>query len=288
MSGRRALIAGSTIIGAFALIALLARAIEPYDVHRQVGPVFERPSSRHLLGIDDGGFDVLSRLIEGARVSLMIALAASAVAMIVGGGIGIAAGYFGGRIDGVLMRITDYFIVIPALPLMIVIAAVWGPSLSHVILVVGLLLWNQTARVVRAHVLSIRERGFVRRTQAMGAGHWRIIWHHILPHTRALLVANTVLTVAVALFFESALAFLGLESADTISWGTMIANAFQRAATSDGAWWAILPPGACIALVVIGCNLVGTSIEDGSNPRVRMPHVSRRRFTIRSSDGTAR
>lgn len=277
---RRPLVLGLAIVGGFAFVAIFARVLEPYDVHQQVGEVFARPSGDHLLGIDDGGYDVLSRLIEGARVSLLIAVAASTVAMLVGGGVGITAGYLGGRVDSVLMRITDYFIVIPALPLMIVIAAVWGPSLDHVILVVGLLLWNTTARVVRAHVLSIRERGFIRRAQAMGAGHWRIVFHHILPHTRALLIANTVLTVAVAIFFEAALAFLGLEAADTISWGTMISSSFQRAAISDGAWWAIVPPGACIALIVVGCNLVGTAIEDESNPRVLMPHVSRRRFVV--------
>lgn len=276
----RSLLLGCLIVGGFALVALLAPLLEPYDVQKQVGEVFARPSGSHLLGLDDGGYDVLSRLIEGARVSLLIAAAASAVAMVVGGGIGITAGYLGGRTDGVLMRITDYFIVIPALPLMIVVSAVWGPSLSHVILIVGLLLWNTTARVIRAHVLSIRERGFIRRAQAMGASNWRIIFHHVLPHTRALLVANTVLTVAVAIFFEAALAFLGLESASTISWGTMISTSFQRAAISNGAWWAIVPPGACIALFVVGCNLVGTAIEDAANPRVRSPHVSRRRFTV--------
>lgn len=271
---------GSAILAAFAFVAIFAPLLEPYDVQTQVGEVFAHPSAQHLLGIDDGGYDVLSRLIEGARVSLLIAATASLVAIVIGGGVGIAAGYLGGRVDSVLMRITDYFIVIPALPLMIVVSAVWGPSLSHVILVVGLLLWNSTARVIRAHVLSIRERGFIRRAQAMGASNWRIIVHHVLPHTRAMLIANVVLTVAVAIFFESALAFLGLESAGTISWGTMIANGFQRAAISAGAWWVIIPPGACIAIVVIGCNLVGTAIEDAANPRVRLPHVSRHRFAI--------
>ena len=204
--------------------------------------------------------------------------------MLIGGGIGIVAGYLGGRIDGILMRITDYFIVVPALPLMIVVAAVWGPNLTHVILIVGLLLWAPTARIIRAHVLSIRERGFIQRAQAMGASNWRILFRHVLPHTQALLVANTVLTIAVAIFFESALAFLGLESANTISWGTMIANSFQRAAISNGAWWAIVPPGACIALVVVGCNLLGTAIEDAANPLVRVPHISRRRFAVVESE----
>jgi peptide/nickel transport system permease protein len=274
----KSLLLGSVLLGIFVVLAIFAPLIEPYGVQEQVGEVFAAPSGSHLLGIDDGGYDVLSRLIEGARVSILIASAASAVAIVIGGGIGIVAGYRGGRVDSVLMRITDYFIVIPALPLMIVVSAVWGPSLSHVILVIGLLLWSQTARVIRAHVLSIRERGFIHRAQAMGASNWRILTRHVLPHTRGMLVANVVLTVAVAIFFESALAFLGLESPDTISWGTMIANGFQRAAISAGAWWVIIPPGICIALVVLACNLIGTAIEDASNPRVQLPHVSRRRF----------
>lgn len=272
------LVIGSVILGTFVLLAIFAPLVEPYGVQTQVGEVFAKPSGSHWLGIDDGGYDVLSRLIQGARVSILIATAASAVAIVIGGGIGIVAGYRGGRVDSVLMRITDYFIVIPALPLMIVVSAVWGPSLSHVILVIGLLLWSQTARVIRAHVLSIRERGFIHRAQAMGASNWRILTRHVLPHTRGMLVANVVLTVAVAIFFESALAFLGLESPSTISWGTMIANGFQRAAISAGAWWVIIPPGVCIALVVLGCNLIGTAIEDASNPRVALPHISRRRF----------
>lgn len=284
----RSLALGVLILGTFVVLAIFAPLIEPYGVQTQVGEVFARPSGSHLLGIDDGGYDVLSRLIQGARVSILIATAASAVAIVIGGGIGIVAGYRGGRVDSVLMRITDYFIVIPALPLMIVVSAVWGPSLSHVILVIGLLLWSQTARVIRAHVLSIRERGFIHRAQAMGASNWRILTRHVLPHTRGMLVANVVLTVAVAIFFESALAFLGLESPSTISWGTMIANGFQRAAISAGAWWVIIPPGVCIALVVLGCNLIGTAIEDASNPRVRLPHISRRRFQRKESAEEAR
>ena len=280
----KSLIIGTVVLGVFVFVALFAPWLEPYDVREQVGEVFASPSPSHPLGLDGGGYDVVSRLMEGARISLLISGAASAVAMLIGGGVGIVAGYVGGRTGGVLMRITDYFIVVPALPLMIVVSAVWGPSLSHVILIVGLLLWAPTARVVRAHVLSLRERAFIRRAQAMGASDWRIVVKHVLPHTRALLVANTVLTVAVAIFFESALAFLGLESANTISWGTMIADGFQRAAISNGAWWAILPAGVCIALVVVGCNLLGTAIEDSANPRVLVPYISRRRFTVEDHD----
>jgi peptide/nickel transport system permease protein len=279
---RPSLVIGWLLIALFVSMAILGPLIEPYNPTTIVGHVFAPPSAHHLLGLDDSGYDELSRLITGSRVSLLVGITASAVAMLIGGGVGIAAGYVGGRTDAVMMRITDYFLVVPALPLMIVVAAVWGPSLPHVILIVGALLWSWPARVVRAHVLGLRERGFIHRAQAMGASNWRIVFRHVLPHTRAMLIANVVLTVAVAVFFEAALAFLGLESASTISWGTMIQNAYQSAAISAGAWWAIVPPGVCIALVVIGCNLIGTAIEDSSNPRIRIPYISRRRLTIES------
>jgi peptide/nickel transport system permease protein len=278
---------GCAVVALFVVVAILGPVLEPYDVHTQVGDVFAAPSSSHPLGIDDGGYDVLSRLIEGARISLLIGATASIVAMVIGGLVAIPAGYAGGRTDSILMRITDYFITVPALPLMIVVAAVWGASVSHSILIVGVLLWAWPARVVRAHVLTLRERGFIHRAQAMGASNWRIVTRHVLPHTRAMLIANVVLTIAVAVYFESALAFLGLEDASTISWGTMIATAYQRAAISAGAWWAIVPPGVCIAIVVVACNLIGTAIEDSANPRVRMPHVSRRRVEVVAREADA-
>jgi peptide/nickel transport system permease protein len=277
---RKSFVAGVAIVAFFSLIAIFAPLLEPYSVHAQSGAVFASPSSAHPLGLDDGGVDVVSLLIAGARVSMLVAVLATAISTLIGGVVGTVAGYFGGRVDGVLMRITDYFIVIPVLPLMIVIAEVWGPSLSHVIIVIGALLWTPTARVMRAQVLSIRERAYVLRAKAMGAGHLRVIGRHVLPQVRGLLAANAVITVATAIFFESALAFLGLESTDTISWGTMVANAFQRAAVSAGAWWAVVPPGVCIALVVLACSLIGSSMEDAGNPRLLAPHIFKRRLTV--------
>ena len=141
------------------------------------------------------------------------------------------------------MRITDYFLVIPDVPLMIVVAAIWGPSLFHIVIVIGILLWTSTARVIRAQVKSVRERVYVKRARSLGAGHPRIVVRHVLPQVAPLLIANTVLTIAVAIFDETALAFLGLGDPSRISLGKVIENAFQRAAISSGAWWAIVPPG---------------------------------------------
>src|SRR6185312_1689051 len=149
----------------------------------------------HPLGLDDGGIDMVSLLIQGGRVSLIVGFAAALVAMVIGGTIGIVAGYFGGWLDGLLMRITDYFLVIPDLPLAIIVAAVWGASLTHLIFVIALLLWTTTARIVRAQVKSVRERVYVQRARALGASDLRIIFRHVLPQIGPLLMANTVLTI---------------------------------------------------------------------------------------------
>jgi peptide/nickel transport system permease protein len=272
---------GAAIVGIFLLLAILAPWVAPYGLHQQVGPVYGPPSAKHWLGLDDGGIDMVTLLIWGARISLIVGFAATLVSTLIGGGVGIIAGYFGGATDSILMRITDYFLVIPDVPLMIVVAAIWGPSLSHIILVIGLLLWTSTARVIRSQVKSVRERVYVKRARSLGAGNLRIIFRHILPQIAPLLIANVVLTVAVAIFDETALAFLGLGDPSKISWGKLIENAFERTAISAGAWWAIVPPGLAVALVIMGCSLLGSAIEDALNPRLKVAHLSVRRFRLR-------
>jgi peptide/nickel transport system permease protein len=276
----------SAAVGAGVLLlvivgAVLAPVIAPYDLHTQVGPVFGHPSWSHPLGLDDGGIDMVTLLMWGARISLVVGFAATLVSMVIGGTIGVAAGYFGGKVDTILMRITDYFLVIPDVPLMIIVAAIWGPSLFHIIIVIGILLWTSTARVIRAQVKSVRERVYVKRARALGAGHTRIVLRHVLPQVAPLLIANTVLTIAVAIFDETALSFLGLGDPSRISLGKVIENAFQRAAISTGAWWAIVPPGALVAVIILCCSLIGGTLEDALNPRLRVAHLSARSFRLR-------
>jgi len=185
----RTAMVGLAIIVLFVLMAVFAPLLSPYDVHQASCGVFDPPSAKHWLGCDDGGIDMLSLVITGGRISMIVGFAATLVAMTIGGGVGLVSGYFGGWVDTVLMRITDYFLVIPDLVLMIVISAVWGPSLSHVVIVIGILLWTGTARVLRAQVKSVRERVYVKRAQAIGAGHLRIIVRHVLPQVGPLLIA---------------------------------------------------------------------------------------------------
>jgi peptide/nickel transport system permease protein len=270
---RKSAVLGLLIVTFFVVLAVFGPSLAPYSWTQQSGPVYAPPSTQHWLGTDDSGVDVLSELMFGARTSLIVGFAAALVAMIVGGGIGVLAGYAGGGTDVALMRTTDYFLVIPDLVLMIVVATVFGPSLSHVILVIGLLLWTTTARIVRAQVKSIRERVYVRRARSLGASHRRIVAQHILPQVAPLLIATTVLTIAYAIFDESALAFLGV-GVPGVSWGTMLEHAFARTAMTQGAWWAFVPPGISIGLVVVGCYLMGQAIEDALNPRLRVAHLS--------------
>jgi peptide/nickel transport system permease protein len=276
-----AAVIGASILLVIAFCAVSAPLIAPYGLHTQVGPVFGRPSWAHPVGLDDGGIDMVTLLMWGARISLIVGFAATFVSMAIGGTVGVLAGYFGGKVDTILMRITDYFLVIPDVPLMIVVAAIWGPSLFHIVIVIGILLWTGTARVIRAQVKSVRERVYVKRARALGAGHIRIVVRHVLPQVAPLLIANTVLTVAVAIFDETALSFLGLGDPSRTALGKVIENAFERAAISSGAWWAIVPPGALVALIILGCSLVGGSMEDALNPRLRVSHLSARTFRLR-------
>ncbi len=278
---------GGLVLLVVVALAVLAPYVAPYDPREKAGAVFAPPSSEHWLGLDDGGFDMVSLLLHGARVSLIVGFAAAAVSMLIGGTIGLVSGYFGGRTDVVLMRVTDYFLVIPDIPLMLVAAAIWGRSLTNIIIIIGVIYWTTTARVIRAQVKSVRERVYVKRARSLGAGHGRVLARHVLPQVAPLLVAITVLSIAVAIFAETAIAFLGLGDPTLISWGRLIENAFSRSAISVDAWWAIVPPGLAVVVVVLACTMLGRALEDSLNPRLRVGHLSVRRFRLRPLPGAS-
>ena len=276
---------GLAIIGAFVIIALVAPLFLNGDPKAKVGPIFEPPSTAHPLGLDGGGADMIRLLIAGTRVSLLVGFCAALVSAIIGGTIGVLSGFFGGKTDIALMRMTDYFLVIPDIPLMIVAAALFGRSLTNIIIIIGIIYWTTTARLIRAQVKSVRERVYVKRSRALGAGNSRLIFKHILPQVAPLLIANTVLLVAYAIFAETFITFLGLGDPSVISWGRLIENAFQDDAILNNAWWAIVPPGLCVTLIVLGATIFGQSLEDGLNPRLRVGHLSVRRFKVRPLRG---
>ena len=259
------------------VVAVLAPLLAPYDPYENVRvtitDIYQAPSGAHPLGTDDGGKDVLSALLYGARVSLIVGFAAAWIALIIGGLIGIVAGYRRGWVGSLLMRITDFFLVIPDLALMIVLVAIIGPSLGTIILVIGALGWTTTARLVRSQTLTVRERKYVMRAQAIGAGDIHILRRHILPAVLPLMLANMVLVISLAILSESTLAFLGLGDPTVISWGQMLNFAFGRGAVSAGAWWALIPPGLAIVWVVLGTTLLGTALEDALNPRLKRHHL---------------
>ena len=283
--GQRASVIGLVVLLFFVVIAIIGPWIEPYSTTTQVGPVYAPPSSQHWLGLDDGGIDMLSEVIAGARVSMIVGFAGAAVAMIIGGGVGLLSGYFGNKTDIFLMRVTDYFLVIPDVPLMIVAAAVFGRSTLNVVLIIGIIYWTSTARLIRAQVKSVRERVYVKRARALGGGHGRLVWKHITPQVAPLLVANTVLTIAIAVFAETYIAFLGLEDPSTISWGKLIQNSLSGGAIFHKAWWAIIPPGLCVTIVILAATMMGQAMEDALNPRLRVGHLSVRRFRLRPLRG---
>jgi peptide/nickel transport system permease protein len=258
------------------LVAVFAPWLAPHNPRErvQVEPedILAPPDTEHWLGRDDAGKDVLSLLIYGARVSLVVGFTASFMSMIIGTTVGLTAGYFGGRIGNVSMRFVDFLMVIPDLPLMLVIIAVMGRGLVNIILVIGLLGWTYTARLVRSQVLTIKERQFVLRARSLGASDWRIILSHVLPLVLPLIIAQAVLDISVAILAESSLAFLGLGDPTLISWGSMLNFAFERA-ISRQAWWFILPPGFAIVWVSLSLILIGNTLDQIVNPRLRTHHL---------------
>jgi peptide/nickel transport system permease protein len=282
---RPSMLFGLGVVVFFVLVAIFAPLLEPYDPREKTGAVYEAPSSAHWLGTDDGGADMLSLVIAGSRVSLIVGFAAALVAMLIGGTIGLWSGFYGGKSDTVLMRITDYVLVIPDIPLMIIVAALFGRSLTNIILIIGIIYWTSTARLIRAQTKSVRERAYVTRARALGAGNRRLIGKHVVPQVLPLLIANTVLTVAIAIFAETYITFLGLGDPSLISWGRLIENAFTGDAVLNDAWWAIVPPGVCVTLVILACTMIGMAMEDALNPRLRVGHLSVRRFRLRPLKG---
>ena len=270
-------LAGLIMLGLTFFVAVFAPLLAPYDPYDtppvHIEDIYQPPSPEHPLGTDDGGKDVLSELIYGSRVSLIVGFTAAAIAIVIGGAIGIVAGYKAGRTGSALMRFTDFFLVIPDLALQIVLVAILGPSLVTIIIVIGILGWTTTARLVRSQALTVRERKFVARAHAIGASDWHMIRRHIIPLVMPLMLANAVLVISLAILSESTLAFIGLGDPTVISWGKMLNFAFDRGAVSAGAWWAFFPPGLAIVWVVLATTLLGTALEDVLNPRLKRHHL---------------
>lgn len=263
-----AAVTGIFIILALGLMAIFAEQLAPYDPTARVGAPFSPPSAEHPLGTNDIGQDILSELIFGARVSLLVGVTAAAVTLVIGTIIGLLAGYYP-RLGSILMRGVDIVLVLPFLPLLIMFAAYLGRSMWNTVIIIGLLSWAGTARVIRSQVLTLARQDYVLSARAVGASNAHIILRHILPLVLLIAVGEFVQATSGAILLEAALSFLGLGDPLQKSWGTVLYWAQVRGAFLTPAWrWWVLPPGLLIAASSLGFALIGFALEQRINPRL--------------------
>jgi peptide/nickel transport system permease protein len=263
-------VVGLAILVVFIALALLAPLLfssNELKVTEATGGTLQGPNGTYWLGTDETGRSVLALLVWGTRVSLLVGFAATVISMAIGTIVGIASGHFGTWVGAILERLTDWFLVIPFLPLAIALSTVLGASLVNVIVVIGVTSWPGTARLVRAQTLSVEARPYLERARVLGGGHWHQMSRHVLPNVMPLVLANTTLTVAIAILSETTLSFLGLGDPFRVSWGSMLDDAFGAGAISSGAWWYTMPPGVCVVVVVLAFTLVGRALENVLDPR---------------------
>lgn len=280
--GRGDGLVGVVILSFFTILALFPGVfVGPLQsLLSATGTPLEPPSARYLFGTDELGRDLLNLTVHGARISMVIGLMATIITIVIGSLVGIVAGFVGGVVDTILMRLSDFFLVLPTIVLALILAPiildVIGAQASFlgiratllvIVVVIGLTSWATTARVIRSQVLSLKERMFVDRARVIGSGPFRIMRRHILPNVVNLIVAQAVLTFATAVFTETTLAFIGLGDPAAPSWGQILNAAQSAGAPGLGAWWYIAPPAVAVVLVVMSFTLLGNALDDVLNPK---------------------
>lgn len=266
----RRLIAGLGIVGTFGLVAILAPILVTNPDHL-TGAELAAPSLHHWLGTTQIGQDVFAQLVVSARASLLIGVGAGFLATAISIIIGISGGYAGGVVDEALSLLSNVFLVIPTLPLVIVILAdVKSNGLLSLIVIIALTSWAAAARVLRAQTLSVRNREYVLAARASGERAWRIVFVEILPNELPIIVSNFIFAMIFAILTQAALAFIGLGDPTLLTWGNMLNLAYNGQALSVGAWWWLIPPGLCIALLGMGLALINFSLDELLNPRLRV------------------
>jgi peptide/nickel transport system permease protein len=269
---RQAMI-GLVILVLAVLMALLAPLLVDEQELRAVNtvdnPRWASPSREFLLGTDNLGRSVVVQFVYGARISLLVGVLATVITIVIGTLIGVVAGFFGGWTEATLMRLTDWALVIPFLPLAIVLATILGPSVWNIIFVIGITSWPYVSRLVRAQVLTVKQRLYVERARALGASRWHVVSRHVLPNVGPVILANTTLTVPIAILTETTLAFLGLGDPTRASWGKTLEEAYDAGAITRNAWWYFLPAGIGIILVVLAFAMIGRALEEILDPRLR-------------------
>ncbi|MFO8060798.1 MAG: ABC transporter permease [Bacillota bacterium] len=264
---------GLVVVSFFCLMAVFASQVAPHDPYRTFVrsdgsyAVWDPPSSAHLLGTDNVGRDVLSRLIFAGRVSMSVGIIAVAVSTVIGVILGSAAGFFGGPVDSVIMRFTDTVICFPVLFLVLIVATMVGPSIYNIMLVIGLIYWTRTCRLVRAEFLRLREMEFTEASRALGAGSLRTIFRHLLPNAISPVTVSATLLIAQAILIEASLSFLGAGVQQPVaSWGNMLNEATSYTVLATRPWlW--VPPGLAIMLTVLAVNFIGDGLREALDPR---------------------
>ncbi|MFF9490523.1 ABC transporter permease [Streptomyces sp. NPDC014676] len=267
----RAGLFGLATLALFALLALAAPLVvgsDVADVTDAPGSPLESPSPELPFGADRFGRNLLGLVIWGARVSLLVGLLAAVLSVAIGTVIGVTAGHFRGWYATVVMRITDWFLVMPTLVLAIALATVMSRSLLTIVVAIGVTTWPTTARLVRAQTLAVETRPYIERARALGGGHWHIMSRHVLPNVMPLVLAQTTLIISSAILAEATLAFLGLGDPTVVSWGGLLQDAREAGAVSAGHWWYLVPPGIAIAVVALAFTLCGRAVESVLNPRL--------------------
>ena len=263
---------GLTVLITWVVLAIIAPILidkSQIQVASATGTPFQSPSGAAWLGTDKFGRDVLAMLIYGARISLLVGLTATIGTMLIGLVVGMGAGYYGGKTDTVLNLFTDWFLVIPWIPLAIVLVSLLGPSLFNIIMVIAITSWAATARLIRAQAKTVKERTYVERARALGAGDWHMMTRHMLPNVFPVLFSNTVLAVSLAILSETTLALLGLGDPNSISWGTIIGESFHEGALTAGIWWWLIPPGIALISVTLSFTMCGYALDAILNPKLR-------------------
>jgi peptide/nickel transport system permease protein len=258
-----------TVLVILALAAPLLANARGLSAALSTNPANAGPGWHYPLGTDADGRSVLTELIWGARISLLIGFTATLLCVVIGAVVGIVAGHYGKVTDNLLMRVTDWFLVVPFLPLAIVLAKTLGPSLGVIIFVIGITSWPGTARIIRAQAMAVETRPYLERSRALGAGHRHLMVRHVLPNVAPLLLANTILTVAGAILAETTLSFLGLGDPLRPSWGEMLNEAFFTGGGAAGNQIWLIAPGIAIILVVLSFTMVGHALESALDPKLR-------------------
>lgn len=262
-----AAIAGMLLLLAILLVAVAGPWVYPADPFEiKAAPLTPPFGEDAWLGSDYLGRDVATMLVYGGRATLLVGAVAALLSVVIGVAVGAFAGYYGGKVDAVLMRVTEFFQVLPALLFAMVIVTLFGPTIVHVTIAIGIVSWTSTARLTRAEFLKVKNLEFVRAERAIGAGHARIIWKVILPNALPPLIVSATLAVGAAILFEAGLSFLGLGDPNQMSWGLMIGSSREYVLSC---WWGVAFPGAAIFLTVLAVSLIGDGLNDALNPKLR-------------------